>query len=1035
MHCSWSRGVFSVIALAASLILAGGCRRPAVDLPAPVRGTNRIGSLEIVEENLPPADLTKVPRPDLPRHIEAIYRLKPDRRFIYAVSEVRRLLGGAQETAHVRHVEGGGWSVRLGAAEVGGLPELPAFADGLAFVRTWAAEEWKRAGRLGEARAAAADLARLNEKVHHSSYFDLLCAEDRINQLAAKAPHDPELMRLAGRGLLALNLETLDTMEILDPVLGRAMALIALSEAVSSRPAEPGDLSVLAWQLGYEREALDIANPLSPEDPWGLFLNRDSSRLEAMATASKDPFVTVLAMKAFAAKSDSEGVHRVATGAGVVGPELYPALATVASMGSFSLQPGFNQALEEAAFYVAVETHLPEGREVGPSLLARIAQFWRRVRGRPPEVPLPVEARLQEFEGAVRSQARRLDGPFVDRVAFASLLRAPLYAALLAQANYYFDELGSTPDAEKWVALFKDAPVGTAAELKRWAEDRLAVRKGTKGGEESISRDVATLRSMGVGPIQRLVFSLSTSSGTMTDPLVRRPARGMFDGMDSRPAHLIAASWAARELLYDLKRYRRFATAAVRLAPGAVDPSELALVLESVNDKELLWRIADRVDLPTGARATALMHLLDAEPGRADMLVERVRALADEVGPDASYGLTNNVVWMFERLHRREDADREIDRWLETRGPSAGLAYDGMMAYKAARMRHQGHIRQAWDTVRQVVESWKGDCLNEATYTLLNLGRCDEALEVARAAEERYPEGGGEHALVAEVLWRQGEFEKAAKELKAALQQRPEGVWPYDVAPAFVDDFCVSNLAEARKAIAELEKAGVEHAKLRMLGEGVASQGDHLLAFEILASIPGTDQAGRDALLLAFRELGLARGHDAAVASIHERMPVLSNTALIQAYQVGADELFWGYPGDPSSLQMSFASRTLQAAAWARAAHPDEAARAKILADARRQPPKTWDSVAPRYLVRDTDEQELLPLADDLGAICNVAWMIGTRKASEGDFAAANDWFQVAVETGQVEQPPHAYSNQLMSKWIQTGKGLEQVQADRLLFF
>jgi len=1015
------------------LVGAAACRRTAAPTVDPVLGTNHIGSLEIVEENVPPTDLTKVPAKDLARHIDAIYRLKPDRRFVYAISEVHRLLGGRQETAFVRHLEGGGWLVRLGKADVGKLPEFPTFADGLALVRSWAARAWGGSSRPRRSSLDPLMVTRLKLATHHGSYFELLQVIEELNTVGANTSFDPELTWLAGQALLTLDFETLDTTETLDPVLGQAMALLVLSEHASSKTLEPRTLSMLAYQLGYENEALDLAAQLPDGELWGSFLRRDTARLRRLAVASRDPFLTLLAMRALARQEDRDGVLSLASDMGLEEHPTFWSTQELVGLQDISLQPGVDESFANSVLKLVIETQLPSGHPAHSAPVSWALDLWNRVRGRGPSGP--VEARLREFDEAAGRQAARLAGHLVDREAITCVLRAPLYASLLAEANYYFDEMGSTPAAEDWVARFDDTPSGTAAELRRWVQDRVAVRKGTPGAAARISHDVGSLRTLGVAPVERIVYSLRISSKFLGDPIVRRPARAMFDGLDTRPAHLLAASGAARDLLYDLKRYQRFILVALQRAIGALDPGELAFVLDNVKDANLLWTIAERSDLGTGSRATALLHLLDADSVRAETALAQLRNLAGHASVDASMGLTLNVVWALEKLGRRAEAEKALNDWLESHGPDAGLVYDAMVSYKAERLRDAGHPAEALEVIRPVVSSWKEDCLHEAALDLLALGRCDEALEVARADASRYAEGGSTHALVAKILWRMGRAKDAATGLKAALQQTPESVWTYDVGPAFNAEFADWNLAEAHQAVEELKAAGVENVKLRMLGEGIGEAGDHRLAFEVLSSIVGTDQAGRGALLCAFKELAEASGRDAAFAWLRERMPVLTDTVVIQGFQVGADELAWGYPGEPRTMTMSFASKMLRAAAWARAAHPDPRLRERILEQCGREPNASWDSAYPRYMVRDLDDAGVLHFVTTMDTICNVAWLIGMRRSSEGDFAEANDWFQVAMEPELPTLPPYIYSYQLMAKWIDTGKFLERVQTDRVLFF
>ena len=316
---------------------------------------------------------------------------------------------------------------------------------------------------------------------------------------------------------------------------------------------------------------------------------------------------------------------------------------------------------------------------------------------------------------------------------------------------------------------------------------------------------------------------------------------------------------------------------------------------------------------------------------------------------------------------------------------------------------------------------------------LLELGRWDEALQIAMGAAERYPEGGAEHALVAEVLWRQGRLEEAAQGVATAWKQRPGGDWPHEVAASFSRSFDDSNLAAARTAVGALVAAGVQNRELRMVGEALGGLGRHALAFAALTSIPDNGQDEDAAPLYALKELAAAEGRDAALKWLHGWLPSLTNAAAVHGYQFGVDDLLWSDPRYSSSMQLTYATRVHRALAWARAKRPDPALRVAILEESGRHLAGSWDSIAPRYMVREVGDDVMLSLAVGSEAICNVAWLVGTRKATEGDFADANDWFQVAMETAAVSQPPHVYSYQLMSKWMRANKSLERVQAERVL--
>lgn len=1033
MHSRWVSRALRATTVAVAVVFALSCHRTKTGSAEPTLGRNWIGSLDVVEENVPPTDLTKVKREDLARHIEAIYRLKPDRRFLCAVSDIHNLLGGSQETAFVRHVDSGGWLVRLGKAEGGQLPELPSFSDGLAFVRRWAAQEWQLEKAGGLQKADQGEVARLEERTWHSSYLEHLQILDRANALAKKAPRDAALMRVAAEALLAVGLETQDITEMLDPLLGRAMALLAVSEASSGVPASARSLSMLAAELGYWNDALDIATALDPEDPWRLFLNRESAQLEALLAKTKDPFIAVLAMRAFAVRGDEDSMFAVAGTAGITEPPSFTFLAAMVGMNSFSLQPEVDERLAAEAFRLAVSTRLPTGEVRGLSPWERLRGLWDRWRKRP-SVALPVEARLREFEAAVGSQADKLGGRLVDKVTMAGILRAPLYAALLAEAHYYLDRLSSTPHAAQLAAAIVDPPPGAAAELKRWIEDRVAVRDGIPGGVERVAHDMGTLRRLGVWPVFRLIWSLGGNLKVWWDPVARRPIRGMFDGLDSRTSHLVAASVLGGNLLWDVKTWQRFAIAAAQRDPGALQQPQLVFVVANLKDTALLWRLANRVDLPIGTRATALERLVEVAPDQAGTGVAGLRRLGDGIGPEASGTVVRSLVGVLEKLGRSHDADRAIDEWLATRGPSAGLGYPAMLAFKSQRLRRQGRLAEAWQVIEPAIDTWKNDCLEEATLVLLELKRPEDALKVAEMAAERYPDAESGHALVAQALWQLDRPHEAAGRLKAGLQGRSERAWSESVASAFVREFRGLDFARAGRALEELQRAGVSAQSLRDLALGVGQHGNHKLAFTMLSALLGTDPMKDQAMLFAFRELREADGLEAALAWLQHRVPVLTDPVIILAYSIGADDIVWDYPGQRVGRDKSFLWVLLRAAAYARAPQPRPERRELILEYCRHQPEGTWNSVYPRYLLGEIDERAVLAFATDRSAICTVAWLIGTRKASEGKVGEAADWFQVAMETGEQGQPPYSLSYELMAKWAGTKKLMENLATEKVLF-
>src|SRR6266851_8269911 len=105
-------------------------RRSLTGIAVKNREPQEIGWLAIRLEDPPPDSLMAVKPENLPAHVRSLYRLRPDRRFLYAVAELERLTSGhpVQGVVGIR-LEENRWRISLDGSPFGDLPEFPSFAD------------------------------------------------------------------------------------------------------------------------------------------------------------------------------------------------------------------------------------------------------------------------------------------------------------------------------------------------------------------------------------------------------------------------------------------------------------------------------------------------------------------------------------------------------------------------------------------------------------------------------------------------------------------------------------------------------------------------------------------------------------------------------------------------------------------------------------------------------------------------------------------------------------------------------------------
>ena len=214
-----------------------------------------------------------IPVADRRSALRDAYRLRPDRRFMLALGEVRRLAartpappGGAAEAGF----SAGTWTIRIADTDVGTLPELPDFPDYLALLVGYAKSS-------GPARGAASGKSPRDT----GSRFLMpgILGDLRSAEASPGGVSFPDAARSFAR--IAFQME--DRLELAPLVPSRAMALLAIARAHDVHAAVEEEV-LLAHALGYTRHAEDLARTLPQGTPLRLFEASDDAALWALAS-------------------------------------------------------------------------------------------------------------------------------------------------------------------------------------------------------------------------------------------------------------------------------------------------------------------------------------------------------------------------------------------------------------------------------------------------------------------------------------------------------------------------------------------------------------------------------------------------------------------------------------------------------------------------------------------------------------------------------------------------------------------------------
>jgi len=970
--------------------------------------TEEVGWLTLRRENSAPDSLVAVKPPDLPEYVRSLYRIRPDRRFLYAAAELRRLTTGKPRTGvlSIRFGEDR-WHVSLDGAPLGDLPEYPSFAQGKDFLLASGRAPTASKARSNAEPVSAADQAALE----NGAPSELLPALGRLNAAWTRSPGDPAVALACLRGLLWLDLQTYDELELSDPILGKSLALLALAEnGGSTHHAE--EECLLAWLLGYEDHAKLIAKELPSDEPVTALANWDRPTLKELAQRPKpDPraeylYLLLLARNGVKDELWFEEFNRSSWSRKVDIPSARLALTLNAfNLGTFPADLMKWRVLDEVS---------PAPRAAGtPSPIAQSDTDWRAIAMQSlgelsnAGVRHP-ESQLSVLEKAVNSEAIQLDGPLVDRQIFRAFRLANFYSSAYYSARYYFDGLGTTEGAESYGNSLANPPAGTAAELKDWILHRVHIRQSSDGLHD-VAADLSRLRNIGVATLSRITFSLGiTASGDRVSEK-RAAAPAFFNRLDSRSSSLHAAARAvSNELFFDPAIKERCLRLATERGPHEV--LYLPKALRFLGNRDRLRALVSDKTWSLGVRTSALQELAGLENIEPRILIERFRELIREDPKD------NGPVWAaaitLESHSQISGALQVIDEWLKVY-PEEDLTWAAMTSLKSRLLRKQGKFKEAWEYARRAAATWKADCLEEAALALIDLGRLDDALKVSRDLADRYGIDSGAH-LIARILWTQEKDDEAAQLLISAQNKIREADWAGSLPEAFRQAFPKDNDPRAESAFLKLMVPDIPPSDRVWFIDNLTDNGRAKLAVKLCNRVGGLRPRGW-ATNATFHALQKAEGPTAA------RQWLSANATPAEVYRFsgqalsdGDCSLVWDLPdiSDPTRNEILNLVRSVcllyqpeRSAEW----------RPKLIHYFEGRPQKDFVLYGLSFLGQ-IDRPTLFAQIKDLTYVSSVGWILGLTSAHENRYDEANAWFQVCMET-LVTVPPRSWTSAILIRW------------------
>ena len=934
--------------------VANGRPRPRFTGPTPV----------------PPPILT-VPPAEMRDVVEADSLLKPDRRLLLAFEEVAARAGGKAVTARiVAHRRR--WTVDVGISPAATLSAIPEFVETLDALRIVASG----ARRAGAGRPLApAEAARLRNLASDPFGDGPIQALEKIDRLWTSGTDKVALLDLASTAYVTLQMQLTDTLEMADLIPGRALAFLAMAEAASQKRF-PEREATLAYLMGYTREARLIGASLPAGGVARLFLEEDDAALEALAEQvsatpecrylyllRKYPEGTLAELNAWLAKYHPTGLD-------------HPAVLAIrlrAWNRPFGLDVEMNEALLKGVLHEAGVS----GSDEGTGLIAL-------------------------FERALSSRARRIR-PFLDSAAAEARQRALFYSALEGIGHFYLDELSSGPAAAGFAASLEGGAPGPGEEFQRWFRNLSAFKNGTLP-VRALAADLTTLPSLGQAAIRRTGRTVNDGLPTSTP---ERPgiAQALASVLDSRPANGWLFGTICLQTLSDPLAAREY----YRAFPSYLRTGNGPWLSHSSGDIAGLRAIAADAHADSLMRAQSLDYLVQ----RGVLTGNELRTMALDVLGRSNDGETDmkTVRLLYEQGHTTE-AETYLRHWLDSHPEVQPLG----KALYASRLAHvlflEGRFPEAWSAIEPHLSTGKEDVFWAGAEALEGLGRHAEALKMARDQIERYPDSSAARVDLAEILWRQEEYEEAAKVL--ADPRRPlSAEIAREVLPRqFYSAFTQAKPRARRKAIEAMAQAHMNDWYLFDLALPFASAKRFDVAVEVLEAILDPHDATLDPFLRAYRYRKLEKGEEYAADWFRRKALSGPNNAWVaySAFDNREFELLWVVPDNDEHWLLRAQGAALQGGVSGER-------RDRLLAHFRDPKTPAPYTIYGLYLMGEAPEEKLLEVATTADRRCEVALMMGIRAAGERRLADSSAWLRASLKTGQSGNFAYNRAAGLLKRW------------------
>jgi hypothetical protein len=966
--------------------------------------------------------------------IDSYYRLKPDMRFIGAITSINEFFLQKPDTDKVSYrFVNHAWEIRHGDDLLGALPEYPDFPDYMALLQQFAAQLASRQAVILTTGETAPPPGK------PFFYHELIAPLNECGTQWLDGKYNKNCLDFAVRAYSAMMMQALDNMGAFDEIYGQSLAFLAIAKSLTGQAYTEAE-AIMTHQMGYTTQAEKLLAALPDDTPYKLYVNGQPQKLQDLVDHdSSNSQALFLALMRLGYQDNITGFYHLLNKQNLTNPALIlPIIRAELQIGSFEISATRGRILQYASLLLA--DYRPDWLTIASKATELVLSSLAKADGTDSEanalISRGADALLSvmkatekdvvdKFEAALNKKSGSPDTPFLPKHFQRAYLSSYFYSGLYSEASHRLFTKASIPEAEALLQNFALSTGPFQKEFVSWYQNLINAEKGLLS-ENDLFKNLESLQHMGVWPVIK-AFDSNQNLFKFGAPDMRNAVKLIFNKLDARPQLLEYAAYISSAQLYDLVLSEKLHTASVKLDKDD-DTAKTNLALLNKDPDALVAAIHDEFGYEDLSGRLQSMNVPDKE-------LQAIYAVAREKYPNNMTLVRDYTKYLREDAHDPQQALTVAQHWLINNPPTDAnvnpfdIFYAAISAAKSlnALKQHQ----EALAILSPVVDSWQGGVMIEYAKTLALLGRYQAADDYFTKMLARYPSATYAMLDYCAFLWDQGRYEEAAELAKPRINQVD---FSRDLAKLFGNTFTGKTDA-AKQAFSAIAATNQNAFTLDGILHFATKNGMAALAAPLYPSIKNQ---GAGAIFIAIHQYEanqIINGKDKALEQLKAGItPAMLNRLSIPIYEEGQYDLLWDLIEQPTPNDHPEMVWLLRAAVY-RLEDGTELQK-QALDEFYRQPTNGNRIIAMgKYLLDKISREELLTFAkDNNGLLAETAYYIAVRNMAEQQYTEANRWLQLSIETAEIRNRELAWASRHLYNWYADYLSLGQRNSYKLMF-